>query len=129
MWEGDTYEDELGVLKKDGIFPPCRTGLTSAAGYDLQQLIRYSFVRIGEERFGRRVVKAVIRRIDNEHTHPCLERYIKQWAQKEVNLRFLQWLICEELALDPSSTAARIQAEVIDYLTMELTGKEYRAPE
>jgi hypothetical protein len=129
-WEGSTYEDDLGTLKKDGVFPPCMSGLTDGASYDLKQLILYSFARIGRERLGRRIARAVVDLINEAHVERRLEEYPKQWAQQELNLRFLQWLICQALGgeLAPSATTAHIQADVIDYLTMELTGQEFRAP-
>jgi hypothetical protein len=130
VWEGNTYEDELQALKKDGKFPPCLAGLTYAAVYDLRQLIQYAFARIREERMGERVAHRVVIRISGEHSERRQEKYLKPWAQQEANLRFLQWLICEELGRErkPSATTANIQADVIDYLTMELTGQEFTAP-
>jgi hypothetical protein len=128
-WEGPTYEDDLQRLKKGGVFPPGPTGLTRAASYDLQRLIEYAFARIETSgRVGRRVAAAVVRRIDDEHTERCIVKYVKSWAEDEANLRFLQWLICQELKLSPSATTAQIEADVIDYLTMELTGREFQSP-
>lgn len=128
MHEGPTYEDHLKLLVKDGVFPPCRSGLTRPACFDLQKLIEYAFARVGRESDGCRVGRAVVGRIDREHIEPCLMKYVEEWAKRESNLRFLQWLICQELKMAPSATSAHLQTDVIDYLSMKLTGQEFLAP-
>ena len=130
MWEGSTYEDSLALLKHSGVFPPCTSGLTDAAEYDLRRLIEYAFARIGCMRIGRQVARQTLLRIKEEHASPYLVKYGKVWAQWEGNLQFLQWCICRELErhLEPSATKAHVEADVIDYLTMELTGREFVAP-
>lgn len=126
-WEGPTYEDYLGRLKVDGVFPLHHQGLTSEACYDMERLLRYALARVGKgpiER--RRFAKWAVDRINAANKTSRVQKLIKPWAQKNINLRFLQWTICQ--VCRDHGWGPQTEADVIDYVTMELVGTEFIPP-